>query len=51
MTDSEIRELIAKIKETVFTDQDNLYYVLADALDVAEQRGYDEGYTYAANNT
>lgn len=44
MTDSDIKALIEKIKSTVFTNQDNVYYVLREALDEAESIGFNDGH-------
>lgn len=50
MTDqSVVKELVQDVITAAFRDPVNLFYLLEEALDAAEQRGYDEGYTYASN--
>lgn len=47
MTDTEIKALIQQIRANVFTNEDNVYYILSEALEQAEGRGFDDGYASA----
>jgi hypothetical protein len=50
VTDSEIGELMERIKYVTFMHRDALYYLLRDALDTAEMSGYSEGYREGYND-